>query len=146
MSDSPRTDATDLATPIDFDPVIRDARMASLARQLERELAAMTADRDHFFKLSGKYLDELSARSASTAPSHAQRMVDAQAKDGGLWFDANLAPEALLQKALRALHAAVEADTAQRTESAAHFVASGPLHVVCQCDKCKAQRAEGGEK
>ena len=41
---------------------------------------------------------------------NALTMVRAQAKDGGLWFDATLAPEAYLQTALRRLHAAVEKD------------------------------------
>ena len=41
---------------------------------------------------------------------NAKRLVDAQAEDAGLWFDALTAPEAYLQAALRKLHAAVEAD------------------------------------
>lgn len=41
--------------------------------------------------------------------SRARRLVDAQAKDEGLWFQAVTAPESYLQEALRALHAAVEA-------------------------------------
>lgn len=62
---------------------------------------------------------ELLVRSA-IGPSNAQRMVDKQAEDGGLWFNANLAPEAYLQRALRELHAAVEADTAHRPETVSH--------------------------
>jgi len=37
-------------------------------------------------------------------------IVLAQAKDEGLWFKAQTAPEAYLQQELRRLHAAVEAD------------------------------------
>ena len=68
--------------------------------------------------LHGANIGELglgSGQSSSEPPSLAQRKVDAQAKDGGLWFAANLAPEAYLQSALRELHAAVEADTAARS-------------------------------
>ena len=36
-------------------------------------------------------------------------LVDQQAEDDGLWFNAKTAPEAHLQQALRALHAAIEA-------------------------------------
>jgi len=36
-------------------------------------------------------------------------LVDQQAEDGGLWFDAATAPEAYLQQELRRLHTAVEA-------------------------------------
>lgn len=38
-----------------------------------------------------------------------QELVDRQAEDNGLWFQAETAPEAYLQAALRELHAAVEA-------------------------------------
>lgn len=37
-------------------------------------------------------------------------LVEEQAEDEGLWFEAQTAPEAYLQQALRELHAAVEAD------------------------------------
>ena len=59
------------------------------------------------------------ARPSLAEPSHAQRKVDAQAKDGGLWFDAVHLPEAYLQRSLRELHAAVEADTAALSPLAA---------------------------
>ena len=36
-------------------------------------------------------------------------LIDAQAEDEGLWFVAQTAPEAYLQKELRRLHAAIEA-------------------------------------
>lgn len=42
------------------------------------------------------------------APDAARRVVDEQAKDWALWFDARTAPEAYLQEALRRLHHAVE--------------------------------------
>ena len=41
----------------------------------------------------------------------ALQLVNAQAEDAGLWFNAQTAPEAYLQQALRRLHAAVERDT-----------------------------------
>lgn len=43
-------------------------------------------------------------------------LVDAQAEDLGLWFDATTAPEAYLQRALRLLHATVEGDEVIRAE------------------------------
>lgn len=39
-------------------------------------------------------------------------MVNQQAEDEGLWFEAQTAPEAYLQQELRELHAAVEASQA----------------------------------
>ena len=36
-------------------------------------------------------------------------LVDEQAEDAGLWFDAETVNEAYLQKELRRLHAAIEA-------------------------------------
>lgn len=37
-----------------------------------------------------------------------QELVNKQAEDPGLWFDAQTAPEAYLQQELRKLHAAIE--------------------------------------
>lgn len=37
-----------------------------------------------------------------------QALVDRQAEDPGLWFEAQRASEAYLQRALRELHAAIE--------------------------------------
>ena len=39
-------------------------------------------------------------------------VVDAQAEDTGLWFEAQTAPEAYLQQALRRLHAVIETPNA----------------------------------
>jgi hypothetical protein len=39
-----------------------------------------------------------------------QSLVDAQAKDEGLWFQAQTAPEGYLQAQLRRLHAVIEAE------------------------------------
>ncbi len=39
-----------------------------------------------------------------------REVVDAQAEDDGLWFEAQTAPEGYLQQELRRLHAAVEGD------------------------------------
>jgi hypothetical protein len=41
----------------------------------------------------------------------ARKVVDEQAKDEGLWFDAVYITESMLQQALRRLHAAVEGKT-----------------------------------
>ena len=40
-----------------------------------------------------------------------QAVVDAQAKDDGLWFNAKTCPEAYLQQELRKLHAVIERHT-----------------------------------
>ena len=37
-----------------------------------------------------------------------QKLVNQQAEDEGLWFDATTAPEAYLQQELRKLHVAIE--------------------------------------
>lgn len=42
----------------------------------------------------------------------AKEIVDQQAEDEGLWFQAETAPEAYLQQELRKLHQAVERDYA----------------------------------
>jgi hypothetical protein len=42
----------------------------------------------------------------------AYELVQLQAKDGGIWFDADYASEAYLQQCLRDLHEAVEAEHA----------------------------------
>ena len=46
-----------------------------------------------------------------------QRLVDVQADNEGLWFDAERATEAYLQQSLRRLHNAVESDDLQQIES-----------------------------
>lgn len=40
-----------------------------------------------------------------------QLLVDAQAEDDGLWFEAQTAPEAYLQQELRKLHTLIERHT-----------------------------------
>ena len=49
------------------------------------------------------------ARKDTERLAAAQRLVDAQAEDAGLWFIARTAPEGYLQQELRKLHAAIEA-------------------------------------
>ena len=49
-------------------------------------------------------------RAALAQPNPAQRVVDEQAEDEGLWFRAQTAAEAYLQQELRRLHAAVEGE------------------------------------
>ena len=41
-------------------------------------------------------------------PIHVQRIIDEQAESEGLWFKAQTAPEAHLQRELRRLHKAIE--------------------------------------
>lgn len=43
-----------------------------------------------------------------------QAVVDQQAEDEGLWFEARTAPEAYLQQELRRLHAVIESDVRER--------------------------------
>ncbi len=57
------------------------------------------------------------AREDVTRLAAARRIVDEQAKDEGLWFNARTAPEAYLQQELRRLHAAVEAEAAAPSEA-----------------------------
>jgi len=54
-------------------------------------------------------------------------LVNKQAEDGGLWFNAHTAPEAYLQQELRKLHDAVEKDTKALAEKI------GGLRAVDNC-------------
>lgn len=47
-------------------------------------------------------------KAAPVEQSSAQKLVNEQAEDEGLWFEARTAPEAYLQQELRRLHRAVE--------------------------------------
>ena len=67
-------------------------------------------------------------------------LVEAQARDAGLWFNAQTAPEAYLQEALRTLHAAVEhnagKDAAHPHTDRCGFDRNGSHnagHYVCMC-------------
>ena len=53
-------------------------------------------------RIAAEYMDEHARMEV------ARRLVDAQAADAGLWFQAQTAPEAYLQAALRMLHAVLE--------------------------------------
>jgi crotonobetainyl-CoA:carnitine CoA-transferase CaiB-like acyl-CoA transferase len=53
-------------------------------------------------------IPELVRKLREEAASTVRAIVLEQAEDEGLWFDAQTAPEAYLQHALRTLHAAVE--------------------------------------
>ena len=44
-----------------------------------------------------------------------QKLVNEQAEDEGLWFEAKTAPEAYLQQELRRLHYAIENNTKENT-------------------------------
>jgi len=45
-----------------------------------------------------------------------EELIEKQSNDDGLWFDAETAPEAYIQRALRQLHHAVEDVLKQRDE------------------------------
>lgn len=55
-----------------------------------------------------KKQDAENTAKAVTRLADIQRLVDCQAKDEGLWFVAETAPEAYLQQELRRLHALIE--------------------------------------
>jgi hypothetical protein len=65
----------------------------------------------------------MSERTPTPEPSPAQRVVDEQAEDEGLWFIAETATEAYLQQELRRLHAAIEAPEPSPEGELAKFVA-----------------------
>lgn len=52
----------------------------------------------------------------------AQELVARQAEDAGLWFVAETAPEAYLQKALRALHTVIESEADKTVEEHGELV------------------------
>ena len=67
------------------------------------------------------------------------RLVDEQARDGGLWFAAKTAAEAYLQQELRRLHAAIEGVSPD--ECAVRALAAR-RHVLKrgQCPECDRER------
>jgi len=76
--ETPRTERA-LCYPWELDKGCEVVR-AGFARQLERELASKTRDADHFFQLSGRYLEELNAaRSASGALTDGEAMAKVNA-------------------------------------------------------------------
>lgn len=62
--------------------------------------------------------DWLAVFREAVALTDVQAMVDAQAEDAGLWFQAMTAPEAYLQQELRSLHAIIERYTKPSSEDA----------------------------
>ena len=68
-------------------------------------------------------------------------LVEAQARDAGLWFNAQTAPEAYLQEALRTLHAAVEHNAGKDAEPSGFDVHNCPVHGVTvgsrTCPRCE---------
>jgi len=63
-------------------------------------------------------------------------LVQLQATDDGLWFDALTALEAYLQQELRRLHASVEASLAEARELDTHHYANGIRHLNDNPDEC----------
>jgi len=49
-----------------------------------------------------------------TQPENIRMVIEEQAKDEGLWFEAETAAEAYVQAALRRLHAAIEGKTPEQ--------------------------------
>lgn len=60
--------------------------------------------------------------------SKASKLVQAQAKDPGLWFHAETAPESYLQKALRACHEVVEGKCEHGKGATAYCEPCGRIH------------------
>lgn len=78
------------------------------------DAAAEAPDDDDWISAMAKaYAAMLAAAPPAQAPQPVAKeiraIVDRQAEDDGLWFQAQTAPEAYLQAALRVLHAAIEA-------------------------------------
>lgn len=89
------------------------ARIAKLEAALNR--ANVELQRLHSGELPGGWTAALEAEVAARHKAKdalvlARTITDEQAEDEGLWFDAQTAPEAYLQRALRRLHAAVEGE------------------------------------
>ena len=79
------------------------SRAADLIEQRNRELADEKRTSESWKLRHDRKCEELAARSKGI------EIIERQASDEGLWFDATTAPEAYLQSALRNLHTFVEA-------------------------------------
>jgi hypothetical protein len=66
--DTPRTDAASFEL-YDEDGLSVEVVLADECAKIERELASAKRDADHFFQLSGRYLEELNAVQSATQPS-----------------------------------------------------------------------------
>lgn len=83
---------------------------------INRLLATITADRARIKRLEAdletweyRWRDEEArATTAEAALREVKALVDQQAEDDGLWFHAETAAEAFVQRELRKLHAAVD--------------------------------------
>ena len=83
-----------------------DGRITEQDLTPESQLTLMTADRDSWRMLADKSRERAEAAEAELAELRA--VVNRQAEDSGLWFEAQTAPEAYLQQELRKLHEAIE--------------------------------------
>lgn len=96
--------------------LLRECRQFVAGGTMNLQCAPSESDRECLNRTRDELLKRIDT--ALSQPSglsgNAQRMVDAQANDAGLWFEARTAPEAYLQAALRKLHAAVEGDDKPR--------------------------------
>ena len=125
VSDTPRTDAVTITMGPQALRYVRAEHMAGL----ERELAVLRASSQAGERgnkagpaFSGSLHAGFKAPSSGSlpntsgtvtpatppAPDTPLQVVNRQAEDEGLWFIAQTAPEAYLQRALRELHAAIE--------------------------------------
>lgn len=145
-SDTPRTDAFEKSCVASS--VIRDMKnngeriglverefVISLghARQLERELAVALMDARDMKAAWDAACNDIAAltRPPERPSTPARQLAALQAEDEALWFKAETAPEAYLQQALRALHAAVERPDADHERFAYETVL---LTIMEECD------------
>lgn len=88
----------------------RDALLASakISEQTRLQIELLLGERWTRAKEKVGGNDWLTVFREAVALADMQAMVDAQAEDDGLWFQAATAPEAYLQQELRKLHAIIE--------------------------------------
>lgn len=110
-----------LAEKILSNPHDKDSDLSILSRQLLLSQKALVkigkANLEQFAALEGHPVIQL---------QEAQALCAKQAKDDGLWFKAETAPEGYLQQELRRLHAIIEGD--ERAKAALKEDKSLPLN------------------
>ncbi len=82
--------------------------MTTLREAAQQALEAMDREIDTRRCKASTLRAMIALRAALAQPNPAQRVVDEQAEDEGLWFNAMHASEGYLQQELRKLHAAIE--------------------------------------
>lgn len=98
----------------DYDSLVKELEELRVSRDAWKEDAARYCENVEYWKKKADHIPDarkmVQTAEEAARGSHAYTMVQAQAEDEGLWFEAETATEANLQNALRRLHAAVEAD------------------------------------